>query len=258
MEWDRTRFVGTGAVLLAALVAVPVVRAEDGDEQRRQLRIVQAEADQPADRSAGRILIQGSNFVSRHEIEVLVTLAGYRLPIVGTPTATEILAELPAGYPPGTYLLTVARGSSARRRDEDRLGRDEFDLTVGAAGPAGPQGPPGLKGDPGAQGPPGPTGPQGPKGDKGDKGDPGITANTTYVSTTFNVPGGSFAYGTALCPAAYPHLTGGGYSLPDSVWNLAFVVASTPYLPAGNGWYARIANGAQNSFTAQVYAVCAQ
>jgi cysteine-rich repeat protein len=99
---------------------------------------------------------------------VTVTLAGEPLLLIGTPTATEIVAELPAGYPSGTYLLVIYRRNQHAKWDGEPnripLRRpyslmpawmDEFDLTIGGVGPAGPKGDKGDNGEPGVQGPPG-------------------------------------------------------------------------------------------------------
>jgi len=141
-----------GAMLLVVLLVAPIAQADKKDLGERQLKIISAQVDQPADQASGQILIQGENFVSRREADVTVTLAGEPLLLVGSPTETEILAELPAGYPSGTYLLTVSRGLRRAKKD-DLIGRaDDFNLTIGAMGPQGPKG---DKGDPGAIGPPG-------------------------------------------------------------------------------------------------------
>jgi hypothetical protein len=162
-----------GVAVFAALIVASVLQAE-----QPQLTIMRAEADQSPDLAAGKILIQGYNFVSGHETNVAVTLAGETLFIIGIPTATEIMAELPAGYQPGTYLLTVSRGSGSVKNDT-------FNLAIGAAGPPGPagqkgetgaQGPQGKQGIPGLQGLPGADGLKGDKGDKGDPGIPGLVA----------------------------------------------------------------------------------
>jgi hypothetical protein len=108
--------------------------------------------------AAGKILIEGHNFVRGDDADLVVRLAEDVLPIIGTPSATEIVTELPAGYPPGTYLLTVSRGRRCAKEGS-------FHLTIGAVGPPGPTG---DQGEPGAAGEPGPPGPPGGKGDKGD------------------------------------------------------------------------------------------
>lgn len=139
-----------GIIALAFLLVAPIVQA-----QAPQLTIIRAAADQPVDLAVGKILIEGHNFVHGDQVNPVVSLAGETLPIIGVPSATEIVTELPAGYQPGTYLLTVSRGSGS-------VSSGSFDLTIGAIGPPGP------KGDPGAQGEQGLQGPMGPKGDKGD------------------------------------------------------------------------------------------
>ena len=133
-------------------------------------------------------------------------------------------------------------------------------------------------------GPPGPPGPPGPKGDKGDQGDqgdrglPGPTAVSTdglnqatlgsdgkiyvpafetwIVTTSFSTPGGSFATGTATCPASLPFVVGGGYDVSDSIGNLFNVMQNRP-LGSGDGWLVRMRSGAQNAFTTEVWAICA-
>jgi hypothetical protein len=109
-------------------------------------------------------------------------------------------------------------------------------------------------------GPPGPPGPPGPKGDTGAQGDPGFTftiTNTTYAENTFQVGAGAFNVGQANCPPLYPHITGGGYWIPASAWNLAFATRSAPTNPLG-GWTVTVGNGAQSQITVTVYAICAQ
>jgi len=138
---------------LALLLVAPIVRGE-----HRRLTIISAAVDQPADMSVGKVLIQGYHLVCRDHDDLVVRLAGEPLSIIGAPTATEIVAELPAGYQPGTYRLTVSRGRGS-------VDRASVDLTIGAVGPPGAKGDQGTQGE---QGVPGPVGPPGPKGDKGD------------------------------------------------------------------------------------------
>jgi hypothetical protein len=147
-----------GVAVFAALFVASVLQAG-----QPQLTIMRAEADQPPHLAAGKILIQGYNFVSGNETNVVVTLAGETLLIIGIPTATEIVAELPAGCSPGTYLLAASRGNGSVKNDT-------FDLTVGAVGPAGPRG---ERGDQGQQGEPGIPGPSGKDGAVGPQGPPG-------------------------------------------------------------------------------------
>jgi hypothetical protein len=132
---------------------------------------------------------------------------------------------------------------------------------VGDTGPAGPQGPQGETGPTGPQGPQGDPGPQGPQGDQGATGPqgpagPGGTADVVIATTTFSVPGGSFATGIASCPADHPHVTGGGYDVSDSIGNLFTAMQNRP-VGDGSGWLVRMRSGAQNAFTTEVWAVCA-
>jgi hypothetical protein len=142
-----------GIMALAFLLVAPIVQAE-----QPQLTITRATADQPSETAAGKILIEGQHFLCGGHDNPVVSLAGETLTIIGTPTATEIVTELPAGYDAGTYLLTVSRGSGSVKNGS-------FYVTIGAIGPPGSQGDQGPQGEQGVQGP---IGPPGPKGDKGD------------------------------------------------------------------------------------------
>jgi hypothetical protein len=138
----------------------------------------------------------------------------------------------------------------------DVVGYYEISPTGGEQGPPGPPGP---KGDTGLQGLPGVPGP---KGDKGDTGDPGITTylsitNTTDAESTFQVGSHAFNSGQANCPALFPHLTGGGYWIPASAWNLAIAYRSVPTDSFG-GWSVYVGNTADTAITVHVYAMCAQ
>jgi len=98
-------------------------------------------------------------------------------------SATLIVANLPAGVTPGTYLLTLNdRRGRAIATSEVTIGAQGvqgLQGPVGPSGPVGPQGAAGPKGDTGAQGPKGDTGatgltgPQGLQGLKGDTGETG-------------------------------------------------------------------------------------
>jgi hypothetical protein len=79
-----------------------------------------------------------------------------------------IMAHLPYPYDPGTYLVTVTRGSGGLR---------DFTATFPVTfGEEGPPGPPGPQGPEGPQGPQGETGPQGPVGPMGPPGPAGATS----------------------------------------------------------------------------------
>jgi hypothetical protein len=78
------------ALMAPALLLVgPGVQAE-----QPQLTIIRAVADQPPDSASGTILIEGRNLAIDQATDLVVSLAGEALSIIGTPTATEIVAEL--------------------------------------------------------------------------------------------------------------------------------------------------------------------
>lgn len=127
-----------GLTLLAIICAAhPALAAPNSPPQ---LVIVSAEADS----TAGTVTIDGQAFGD--EIPI-VTLNGMPLDVV-TSTPSEIVATLPPGLDPATYLLTVSRGPA-------RTQFGSFNLTLGAVGPQGPAGATGATGATGPQGPPG-------------------------------------------------------------------------------------------------------
>ncbi len=156
----------------------------------------------------------------------------------------------------------------------DIVGYYELSTGTGPQGPPGPRGDTGLqgvKGDTGLQGVQGIQGIPGPKGDTGSQGIQGIQGVqgppgpadddfTTRVTQTFNVAATpNPVQGSVTCPGDFPHATGGGYSLPQTVWTLAFVIKSDAVI-IGNalGWTITVMTGAANPFTATVYAICAR
>jgi len=135
---NRDRGWLTGLTLLAFVCATqPALGAPPSPPQ---LVIVSAKADA----GAGTLIIDGSAF---GDGTPAVTLNGMPLTVV-TSTPNEILASLPSGLDPGTYLLTVSRGPATTQFDS-------FNLTLGAVGPQGPAGATGATGATGPQGPPG-------------------------------------------------------------------------------------------------------
>src|SRR5436309_6788021 len=155
------RFVSTVLCVAAAVATSGVASAQS--TSRPQLVVERAEADLTAD----TLLIEGRKLLWNNDSAVLVTLAETPL-LVLSGTETEVLAQLPPGLVPGSYLLKVSRGQST-------VQNDVFDVTIGAVGATGPTGPKGAMGDTGPQGAPGPTGPSGPKGDAGATGSAGPT-----------------------------------------------------------------------------------
>jgi len=165
----------------------------------------------------------------------------------------------------GTAQLKKNAVNSAKVKAGSLLGSDfaPGQIPVGVQGTQGPQGPQGPQGETGPQGPQGETGPQGPQGETGPQGPQGETGpqgpagvpNTTVVTTTFSVPGGGFASGTAMCPALRPNVLGGGYEIADSIGNLANVMQTRP-LGGDDGWIVRVRSGAANAFNVTTWAVC--
>jgi len=143
-------------VLCATSVFVMTAVAHAQSTSRPQLVVVRAEADLTSE----TLLIVGQKLLWNNDSEVVVTLSGTPLAILPGATETQVLAQLPPGLAPGTYLLKVSRGTGTAQNDA-------FDLTIGAVGPAGPTGPRGYTGDTGPPGLTGATGPAGPTGPAG-------------------------------------------------------------------------------------------
>src|SRR5581483_1271397 len=89
-----------------------------------------------------------------------VTFANTSLTLVSF-TNTKIVAQLPTGFSPGSYSLTIKNSAG-------QMGT--FEVTLGSVGPKGPQGAQGVQGPPGATGNTGPQGSQGPNGPTGPQG----------------------------------------------------------------------------------------
>ena len=79
-------------------------------------------------------------------------------------TPTVVVATLPVGITPGSYLLQVTNNSATGHPSV------LFEATVGATGPTGPTGPQGPVGANGPAGPAGPAGANGPAGPAGPAG----------------------------------------------------------------------------------------
>jgi Collagen triple helix repeat (20 copies)/IPT/TIG domain len=111
------------------------------------------------------VTISGTNLGSAGFTTVM--LDGSATPLtLTTVTNTSVVATLPAGLPPGSYLLTLTTTTKGTQSDE-------FWLTLGAVGPTGPQGPQGVQGSTGPAGTTGPAGPAGATGATGPQGPPG-------------------------------------------------------------------------------------
>jgi hypothetical protein len=147
--------------------------------------------------TTNQLTINGANFGTAPAVVLQTTPLA-----VVTSSSTQIVAILPAGTMPGSYLLEVTSGTHMA----------SFDVTIGAAGPQGPQGLVGPQGPAGATGPQGPqgltgaagpagatgaTGATGAIGPQGPKGDPTLV-RTVFVSP---IPGNPGASGAVLVSA---------------------------------------------------------
>ena len=164
--------------------------------------------------TAASITINGSNLSGG---TALVTLGSYPTLTVTSQTATQLVANLPAGVPAGSYTLNVQIGSSKTNSTSSVATVGAVGPTgpagaqgpagatgvagatgpAGAAGATGPQGPAGATGAQGAIGPQGPTGPQGEVGPQGPTGATGLgalqlfDANHVAVGTVYGVSPGT-------------------------------------------------------------------
>ncbi len=114
---------------LALLVSAGAARAQSSSSG--QLEVTQTEVNN----STNQITITGVNFGTSLPS---VTLAGAPLNVVSS-TPTQIVADLPSGIQPGTYLLKVARGngtSQTEGRDRCRHRQRWAGRAAGACGAA--------------------------------------------------------------------------------------------------------------------------
>ena len=159
------------------------------------------------------LLINGSN-LSTATAAPIVTFDGLEVTVISF-TATQVVVPVSGQTAPGSYLVTLRRGS----------GEDTYFLaTVGAIGPqgptgaTGPQGPQGPQGDTGATGPQGPQGVMGPVGPQGPQGQPGTNGVSGWqrVSVDWALPAVGQTIGAyAECPIGKKP-TGGGWFGPRS------------------------------------------
>ena len=127
------------------------------------------------DTSPNQITINGVNFGTQPPT---VRLRGVALALVSR-TAIKIVATLPAGIAPGTYLLSVSPARSNNRDDDDDNPKTVlFNVAIGAVGAQGPAGTAGAQGLTGANGAPGTPGATGLTGTPGTPGAQGPIGNT--------------------------------------------------------------------------------
>lgn len=134
------------------------------------------------------------------------------------------------------------------------LGADgKFPASVGLAGPAGPKGDRGERGERGPTGPKGDPGLQGPRGSVDPTGPSGIGGWEYVVSQGIDVPNGTRASGTVMCPKGKKVL-GGGVSSANL---LAHVRQSAP-THGGTAWVGTAANStAAYDDRIYIWAICA-
>lgn len=215
----RRAALSVAAMVLA--VAGPLMSAAphaQGSTASRQLYVLSANADVPN----GELVLTGVEFGTAGG---RVTLAGLELSPIISWTDTQISVPLPA-FPPGSYLLTVARGLADGRGRPSVTDFNVFEVALGAVGPKG------EKGDQGVQGP---QGIQGEKGDKGDKGDPGLQGPAGVSAAYTNYAPGYVSIGDGLTqtvssvtvPAGTYVLTGvvKGIEFDDFDWAQCFFFA---------------------------------
>jgi hypothetical protein len=158
-------------VLVFVLCASSVAHAQIADTMKRapeQLVILSATAD----RANEALTIRGLHFGHRAPFVFCET----HYMTVLSATDSEVVVQLPAALPDGTYLFTVVRAFS-QYGGFSQYDRDTFSVAVQTptviTGPEGPEGPAGPEGPQGVQGPAGPQGTNGPAGADGAQGPAG-------------------------------------------------------------------------------------
>ncbi len=152
------------SIITWLLLAVTVHAADQPAAQAQKAAKFPVIRNVKVDSTAGTIAIEGEHFGTNPA----VALDYYPVTVYASDPKL-IVAELPAGMFPGTYVVTVHTGPSF-------IHTASFVVTIGAQGPpgpAGPEGPRGPEGPPGAPGEPGAVGPQGPAGPAGADGPQG-------------------------------------------------------------------------------------
>ncbi len=168
-----------------------------------------------------QITITGVNFGTASPY---VTLDGLAASVV-TYTPTTVVADLPNGIAPGSYVLTL-------QNKTDNLVAT-FDATLGTTGPQGAQGPQGPQGATGQQGPQGAAGATGPQGPQGPPGQGDVLQNSIYLYTlpagfqfleelscnTGGFPvGGSCGSAEGFGPMSSVTVNGSGLSYDQTLW----------------------------------------
>jgi hypothetical protein len=167
-------------VVLFVLALSPALHAQKSSSSPSQLKVSAASYDAAAE----ALSIHGVNFGTTVGV---VTLNGFPLP-VSSWSDDQIVALVASATPPGSYLLTVARGQGTTQFDAFSV-----TLTSGSGDGAGAKGDKGDKGDPGPPGPKGDTGATGPMGPMGPSGLLGLGGKSCSSETLlqgFDAQGG--------------------------------------------------------------------
>lgn len=230
---------------VAAAFHAPASHASASNDNDAVITEVRANA------AGSALVVTGANLGGGTPKLTLGTLA---TPLaVTSASSTQIVAQLPAGVSPGSYLLTLTVGKRKDKSGDDEEARgDEFWVTLGAAGsqgPAGATGAQGPAGPAGATGPQGPAGPVGATGPQGPAGPSGSLSSLEVITDRNFGPLDGVVELFATCPAGSV-VTGGGFH--------AFSAAIQDSGKSGNGW--RIEAFTANVFGAhiQAKAICLQ
>ena len=128
------------------------------------------------------LLINGSN-LSTATTAPIVTFDGLEVNVMSF-TPTQVVVPVSAQIAPGSYLVTLRRGTGDSTYFLATVGAIGPQGPAGATGPQGPTGPPGEAGATGPTGPQGPTGPTGEAGATGPTGPQGPTGPTGEAGAT--------------------------------------------------------------------------
>ena len=246
------RFVLAASCLVAVAVAAPGLRAQDTPPS--QLVVLSAHAD----RVGHTLILTGLDF---GEATPRVTLGVDDLEVVSH-SLGQVVADLPDRFPPGSYLLIVARGDGLPDYDvfhvtlpdipdapaegsEKPAAAQETRTVVGPAGPAGSAGAAGAQGASGPAGPAGAIGPQGPAGPQGPPGPPGrVELAGSRCPAGSYVAGFDEAGGLACEPVTTASVADGGAELGDAAprdsSNAALACATDLGADLPDAWDARV------------------
>jgi Collagen triple helix repeat (20 copies) len=182
------------------------------------------------------------------------------------PTVEEATAEPLASYQRGKRVKRGPRGKRGLRGVPGPPGPTGATGPIGPAGPTGPAGATGAPGPAGSTGPAGPagdpgpagaTGPAGPAGPTGAQGPPGLSG-VEVVQADGPSTTGPTSTATASCPSTKKIIGGsvepqGGASFTTG----PFAEVSRPLTTEPQGWQGTIRGSSLTSWSAKVYAICA-